>query len=469
MNLRQLIRGIVAVSAMMALLIAAFYLIVTLLIRRALGDRGYPAALPAHVTAVFSCLSIVWVLFLVSSLVRDYRKGAKFLREVKQFSEMVLKGVFSNRYFFADYPDLADAYSSLNELTRNLMEKFNQTEEERSRLNAIIESIPDALVILDNKQEIVLLNDKACELFRYSGRFHNRSLIEVVRSVDLLTMLERVKQLDNGDSGEVFLDYPVDRYVRVRMSPFYRGNDLIGVVVLLHDITELKKLENMRKDFVANVSHEIKTPVTAISGFAEALLEGAIDDRATAEKFLRIIKFQSERLNRLVDDLMTLSKIELGVIKINKTEVNVSELVDSVIEVIGIRAGEKGLYVKKVIDSDNVSVNADKDRLMQVLLNLADNAIKFTQGGGIEIGTGRDDAVEGYLFVRDTGAGIAKRFISRLGERFFRVDPSRSRQLGGTGLGLAIVKHIVKAHGWQLKIESEESVGTVVKILLNRQ
>ncbi|MBF0337712.1 MAG: PAS domain-containing protein [Nitrospirae bacterium] len=466
MNKRQLIRRIVAVNVMTVLLVVVFYAIVTTLTRREFADQNYPEDFPMRVTYVFLGLSLTWDISMVFFFVRHYGQRAKFIKEARQFSEMVLNGVLPGRDFFADYPDLAEAYTSLNDVTRNLMEKFRQTEEERAQLNAIIQSIPDALAILNNRQEIVFLNDKAYELFRYSGTFNNRSLIEVVRSLELLTMLERVKQLDNGEFGEVFLDYPVEKYVRVRMSPFYRGNDLIGVVILLHDITGLKKLEDMRKDFVANVSHEIKTPVTAIYGFAEALLEGAIDDRVTAEKFLRIIKFQSERLNRLVDDLMTLSKIELGVIKINKTEVNIAELIDSVIEIVAIRASEKGLYVKKVTDSDDVSVNADKDRLMQVLLNLADNAIKFTQSGGIEIGTNRDNTGDVYLFVRDTGVGIARRFLSRLGERFFRVDPSRSRQLGGTGLGLAIVKHIVKAHGWQLKIESEDGLGTVVKMLL---
>ncbi|MBF0606366.1 MAG: PAS domain-containing protein [Magnetococcales bacterium] len=466
MNRRQLIRWTVAVNVMMALSVVAFHISVTMLTRGGAAEQGNSGEFSLHVTYVFVGLSVLWDIVIVSFFVRHYRQRTRFLKETREFSEMVLRGVFPLRYFFSDYPDLAEAYTALNDITRNLMEKFRQTEEERARLDAIIQSIPDALLILDNKHEVVFLNDKAFELFRCSGTFKNRSLMEVIRSLELLTMLERVKQLDSGELAEVFLDYPVERYVRVRMSPFYRGNDLIGIVILLHDITELKKLEDMRKDFVANVSHEIKTPVTAIYGFAESLIEGAINDKETATKFLRIIKFQSERLNRLVDDLMTLSKIELGVIKINKTEVNIAELIDSVIEIIEIRANDKGLYVRRVTDTDGVFVSADRDRLMQVLLNLTDNAIKFTQSGGIEIGTNRDNNGDVYLFVRDTGVGIARRFLSRLGERFFRVDPSRSRQLGGTGLGLAIVKHIVKAHGWQLKIESEEGLGTVVKILI---
>ncbi|MBF0515876.1 MAG: hypothetical protein HQK97_01990, partial [Nitrospirae bacterium] len=184
--------------------------------------------------------------------------------------------------------------------------------------------------------------------------------------------------------------------------------------------------------------------------------------------------FHSERLNRLVDDLMTISKIELGVSKLQKTEIDFSQIIDDAIETLRGSAEAKGLYIRKSVASKCVkspngrlTLNADRDRVIQVLLNIIDNAVKFTQTGGIEVGFDSDSR-RCFFFVRDTGSGIPKRCLSRLGERFYRVDPSRSRDLGGTGLGLAIVKHILKAHDWEMKIESDEGVGTTIKVFVER-
>jgi two-component system phosphate regulon sensor histidine kinase PhoR len=229
----------------------------------------------------------------------------------------------------------------------------------------------------------------------------------------------------------------------------------------------MKKLEQMRKDFMANVSHEIKTPVTAIKGFAETLLDGAIFDKDNALKFLNTIKNQSERLNRIVEDLLTISKIELGVIRIDKTDVDISDVVDSAMNALVVQAAGKNIALRKSLEPDNMTIRADRDKLEQILLNLLDNAIKFTESGSITIGVSRDEGMQ-YVYVKDTGSGIPGKYLPRLGERFFRVDPSRSRELGGTGLGLAIVKHLVKAHGWEMKILSEEGRGTEVRVYILR-
>ena len=225
----------------------------------------------------------------------------------------------------------------------------------------------------------------------------------------------------------------------------------------------MRKLERMRKDFVANVSHEIKTPVTAIQGFAETLLDGALYDTENAGKFLNTIKSHSERLNRLVEDLLTLSRIELGVIKIHKITQSLPDIIESVAGTMIVQAAIKNITIIKSFDARDTMINADRDRVEQILLNLLDNAIKFTESGEIEAGTAEEEGRR-YFYVRDNGPGIPEKDLSRVGERFFRVDPSRSRELGGTGLGLAIVKHIVMAHGWEMKIESEVGKWTTVKI-----
>jgi two-component system phosphate regulon sensor histidine kinase PhoR len=245
----------------------------------------------------------------------------------------------------------------------------------------------------------------------------------------------------------------------------YNERDLAGFVVVLHDITRLEKLEQVRKDFVANISHEIKTPITAIKGFADTLLEGAIDDRENAARFIETIRQNSERINNLVDDLLTLSKIELGVIAINKTQVDIRDTLDQVVSILDEKAREKTLTLETIVHADITETAADKDRLIQIFTNLVDNAIKFTESGGVTIGSGLEDG-RPILFVRDTGIGVPQKHLSRLGERFYRVDTARSRKVGGTGLGLAIVKHLVKAHGWEIQIDSLPGKGTSVKIYL---
>ena len=244
-----------------------------------------------------------------------------------------------------------------------------------------------------------------------------------------------------------------------------RSNELSGLVAIFHDITQLKKLEQVRKDFVANISHEIKTPITAIQGFAETLLEGALDDKEHALKFLETIRANSERINSLVDDLMTISKIELGVIKVAKESVAVNEVADSVLAVLEEQAKAKNLSMTLSIPPDLQTFNADRDRLVQIMTNLVENAIKFTDKGGVTIGMSEAGGQK-ELYVEDTGIGVPEKHLRRLGERFYRVDPARSRKMGGTGLGLAIVKHLVKAHGWEMKIESTAGKGTKVRILI---
>jgi two-component system phosphate regulon sensor histidine kinase PhoR len=261
------------------------------------------------------------------------------------------------------------------------------------------------------------------------------------------------------------VDAPEERYLSVNVSPLLYKGEISGFVAVFHDITQMKKLEQVRKDFVANVSHEIKTPITAIKGFADTLLEGAIDDRGDALKFLQTIKANSERINSLVDDLMTISKIELGVIRVEKAAVDMADVAESVSSLLGQKAREKGLSLAAAIAPDHRSLTADKDRLAQILTNLVDNAIKFTERGGVTFGV----SAEGdrtVLFVEDTGIGIPAKHLPRLGERFYRVDPARSRKMGGTGLGLAIVKHLVRAHGWDMQIESTPGRGTKVKIIV---
>ena len=404
------------------------------------------------------------VVVITALIVWQTAAVRRSVEEITGFSRSLAQGDISGRLVLDGAAEFDELVRNLNAMSGELKKIIERKEEETDRLNMILKSIPDALLIINTDGAVELSNDAAEGLFGDSPR--GKHFIEVVRDPVFFTLVDEVRRSLTPGLRELRVDHPEERCLTVRVSPlFYRKDELSGFVAIFHDMTQLKRLEQMRKDFVANVSHEIKTPVTAIKGFAETLSDGAIDDRDAALRFLDAIRSHSERLNRLVEDLMTLSRIELGAIKIDRTEVDVAEIIDSVIETLKGRAASKGLYLRRSLKAGRVRITADRDRTVQILLNLVDNAIKFTESGGVEIGMDRDDGGD-CIFVRDTGIGIPRKYLSRLGERFFRVDPSRSRELGGTGLGLAIVKHLVRAHGWGMRIESEEGKGTVVKILL---
>jgi two-component system, OmpR family, phosphate regulon sensor histidine kinase PhoR len=245
---------------------------------------------------------------------------------------------------------------------------------------------------------------------------------------------------------------------------------MASVVLVLHDVTRVRRLESMRADFVANVSHELRTPLTAIRGYAETLLGGALDDSARARQFVHVIERHSERLSRLIDDLLTLSDLELGRTELRREPLDLREVVVGVLEVLGPKAGKKAIALQAEIPDDLPALVLDRDRIEQVLINLVDNAIKYTPADGSvrvsarSLGNGNGSGVE--IDVTDSGIGIPEKDLSRLTERFYRVDRARSRELGGTGLGLAIVKHIVQAHGGSLTIESRVQKGTTVRVEL---
>ncbi len=390
----------------------------------------------------------------------------RFVIQITEFSRALARGALDKRLFLEGAGEFDEIAQNLNTMSTELKKNIDRSEEETNRLNVILKSIPNALLIINPNGIVELSNDASKEFFG-NITLTGKPFIEVVRNPEFFFLIDNVRQDLSPGLIELKIDYPEERYLTVRVSPlFYKEEELSGFIAIFHDTTQVKRLEQVRKDFVANVSHEIKTPVTAIKGFTETLLDGAIDERDNALRFLKTIKSHSERLNRLVDDLLTLSKIELGVIKIHKTDVYISDIIDTVIETLKDRATDRGLYLRKSRQTETIKIKADRDRTIQILLNLVDNAIKFTNSGGVEIGIDTEDE-RNCIFVKDTGIGIPGKYLSRIGERFFRVDPSRSRELGGTGLGLAIVKHLAKAHEWSIKIESSPGKGTKVMIMLS--
>jgi two-component system phosphate regulon sensor histidine kinase PhoR len=400
-------------------------------------------------------------LFSVSQI--DHLR--RLLHQIADFSRSLARGEIDKRLFLKNAGEFTEISENLTAMSAELQEVIGRNEEERKRLNEILKSVPDALLIIDARGVIQLASTSSREFFGDVG-FAGKQFLEAVRSYELSDLMDEVRGKLVPGMAEFRLDHPEEKYLSVKVSPLFRKDrELSGFIAVFHDITQMKRLEQIRKDFVANVSHEIKTPITAIQGFADTLIEGAIDDRENALKFLQTIKANSERMNSLADDLMMISKIELGVIGIEKAEVDLEDVMKSVIATLHDKAAEKRLSLEISVHPHLRKVSADRNRLIQILTNLIDNAIKFTESGSVTVGSA-EEGEKGYLFVEDTGIGVPRRHLPRLGERFYRVDPARSRKLGGTGLGLAIVKHLVKAHGWEMKIESVEGKGTTVKIFV---
>ncbi len=389
----------------------------------------------------------------------------RLTRQISDFAGSLVPRGIGNKLFLKDAGEFSDIADSLNTLSMELKTVIGEHEEERKRLNEILRSIPDALIIMDGNG-VVQLSSAASAKFFGDTPLMGRPFIQVVRSSEFFSLLDEVRTSRKTGVSEFTIKHPAERYCVVRISPLFHGkNELSGFVAIFHDITELKKIEQVRKDFVANASHEIKTPITAIKGFADTLLQGALDDKEHAVKFLKSIQSNSERINSLVDDLMTISKIEMGVVKIEKAPVGFADIAQAVQTILAEKAEAKNLSLAISIDPDIKEIIADRDRLTQILTNLVENGIKFTDQGGITFGINRENG-RSIIFVDDTGIGIPRQHLSRLGERFYRVDSSRSRQMGGTGLGLAIVKHLVKAHGWDMQIESTPGKGTRVMIFV---
>jgi two-component system, OmpR family, phosphate regulon sensor histidine kinase PhoR len=390
--------------------------------------------------------------------------------QVRDFATSITQGGLGRRLFLPQAGEYEEIAGSLNNMSLSLQNDVKSLHDEKARFETALLGISDGVLLLDQTGRVDLANRAFHEMFGISADISGKPFLEVVRNHLLADIVREAHEQHRPASAEIDIALPRQLHIHATALPILqeslREDRYRGVVIALHDITQLKKLEQVRKDFVANVSHELKTPITAIQGFAETLLEGALEDPEHGRKFVATIKANSERINSLVDDLMTISKIELGVIAVEKTDVAFGDVAEAVVTLLRGKAEKKGLALNASIPPDAGMLRADRDRLIQIMTNLVDNAIKFTEKGSVTFGIEETGGRTG-LFVRDTGIGVPEKHLARLGERFYRVDPARSRTMGGTGLGLAIVKHLVKAHGWDMNIESTAGKGTTVRIFVS--
>lgn len=412
-------------------------------------------------TVIITCLVVALGTILVSRTITTP------LRELVRAVSAVKDGHFGHKVTLSSNDEVGELGSAFNAMSEQLAKTIQEISEEKAKSEAILSSMADGVIAVDSDGRVFLFNRAASGIFgRPASAVLNRPLLEAIRNHELKSAFD-----DASDSGfitrEMLILTPVQKHLRVHTSRLEDEQGRTGGVVgVIEDITELKRLEHMRTEFVANVSHELKTPLTAIKGFVETLLDGAHHDPDTRTRFLEIIAREGERLERLISDLLDLSSIESGRLRPSRRPLDLRQITESVFALLDPQASEKNIAVVNGVPKDLAMVKGDPDLIRQVLTNLVDNSLKYTKSGGRVSVTAAivNDCVE--VSVADNGIGIPADHLPRLFERFYRVDKARSRELGGTGLGLSIVKHIVESHGGTVRIRSKVGEGTTVTFTL---
>ncbi|MCX5708919.1 MAG: ATP-binding protein [Candidatus Omnitrophica bacterium] len=353
-----------------------------------------------------------------------------------------------------------DQISRLEAAFGQVAGRIEQLEKENSQARAILNSMIEGVIALDRESRITSLNPTVEKIFGIdSKRVKGKFFLEAIPNNDLYEIISGVFKKKEAVSRELSLVWPVQRIFQVNATPIFDRQKVSGCTIVVHDITEMRKLETIRSDFVVNVSHELKTPLTSIKGFVETLIEGALEDKENAKHFLQIIQEHTDRLNNLVNDLLDLSYLESKVIQLQRQTFELKGLVDKVLGGFWVQIRKSFLVVNNEIPT-GIFLEADQAKIEQVFVNLIDNAVKFNRdNGSIRL---YSQEVDGKITVtiEDSGLGIPVKDLPRIFERFYRVDKARSRELGGTGLGLSIVKHIIELHQGTVGVESAEGFGS---------
>ncbi|OLE66235.1 MAG: hypothetical protein AUG03_00860, partial [Acidobacteria bacterium 13_1_20CM_2_68_14] len=355
---------------------------------------------------------------------------------------------------------------SLNRMADELQERLVLLERERSQLRTVLEGMVEGVVLTDPTGRILLANDAFRRIFNAQLPVEGRRPLETARVPALQEAIESALEADEPVTREIALGGAQDKVIQASLASIRESGETVGAVAVFHDVSELKRLERVRREFVANVSHELRTPLTAIKGYAETLRDGGLRDPETAAEFVRVIHRHAERLRALIEDLLDLAAVEQGEARIDLAPVALRDVATQAEAVARPAAAGKRHTLTLDVPGDLPRVLADRDRLGQVLINLLDNAVKFTpEGGRIEV-SARPSSGRVVLSVKDNGVGIPPEDIGRIFERFYRVGRSRDRREGGTGLGLAIAKHLTQAMGGTIEVESRPGSGTTFRVSL---
>ena len=420
-----------------------------------------------YLRLIIGGLVVIVMVALVSLLVS--RRISSPLEELKRGAQRFARGELDKQLPVPDSEEIGELAEAMNVMAQELDNRLRTVNNQRNEQEAVLSSMVEGVLAIDNDQRLININNAAASLFDVDTRdSQGRKIENLIDNRPLVDFIQKV--LADHEQGEDELEFhgAQTSYLRVHGNSLRDSNgNHIGAVVVLHDVTRLRELEQLRKEFVANVSHELKTPITSIKGFVETLLDGAMSDPDDSKRFLMIIIKHADRLNQIIEDLLSLSRIEqeAQMTDISINEEDIRRVLSSAITFTEIKAREKNISVR--LDcSEDLTVRINAPLIEQAIINLLDNAIKYSnQNGEIQLTASRtgDEIV---VSVRDQGCGIEEEHISRLFERFYRVDKARSRRLGGTGLGLAIVKHISHYHGGNVDVISSPGKGSTFSIHL---
>ncbi|TXK84182.1 two-component system histidine kinase PnpS [Paenibacillus sp. N3.4] len=423
----------------------------------------------------FLALGLV-LLFLIAGIV-SYRIAKGITRPIEKMTKVAQQ--ITNMNYESRVPsyrndEVGQLGQAINRMSESLQQQMERIQENERRLQGVMENMMSGIMMIDRDERIMLLNPSAEYILGFSSQeLLGKKYNEAKQQYEFTQLIQECIESRDPIRDEMIFYYPAERILDISLNPIaHEDEEWSGVLIVIHDITAVRRLERMRSEFVANVSHELKTPIAAVKGFAETLLAGALNDKETAVSFLQIIFDESERLNRLIGDILELSKIESKRIPMNFSPIYLPEFLDRSLNVLRKEAEKKHIELSMQVD-DDIYIEADEDRLRQIFINLLSNGISYTQEGGkVKVRVEPLDMnVDGdyerlRIIVSDTGIGIPKKDLPRIFERFYRVDKARSRSSGGTGLGLSIVKHLVEMHKGTIRVDSELGIGTKFTIEL---
>lgn len=411
---------------------------------------------------------LVGLLFTIFISVNLSKVITNPIKQLISTSKEIAGGNYKKRVSTTSRDEIGQLAHTFNEMADKLEETMSGIMDKNLRVDTIINSMRDGIIAIDTDYKILLINTIACEIFgvKHGPGIIGKSLIQITRNSKVNSLLVNTIKNNSSLSDEIVMFAPssgTDKIYRVFTNPIKNVDSLkninSGGVITLHDITSIRKLEKIRTEFVSNVTHELKTPLTSIRGFVETLRNGAIEDPSVAVKFLEIIDIEAERLHMLINDILQLSEIESTKNDENIQENNLTEIINEVKLILDSSARKKGIKLEVDV-VENIPLLANKDRIKQMLINLIDNAIKYNiENGSVFIKAVKTNG-KTVISVKDTGIGIDEKHHSRIFERFYRVDKGRSRNMGGTGLGLSIVKHIVNLYNGDIRVVSNPGQGS---------
>ncbi|PWK16197.1 two-component system histidine kinase PnpS [Tumebacillus permanentifrigoris] len=417
-------------------------------------------------------ISLVVVAVLASLFgLRFAHSIAAPIEVITNTTRKIAEGAYDERIYQRGRDELGVMADSINLMAARISDQIEDLTQQKGKVEGILTHLVSGVFVVDRSGRVTMVNPAAEKMIGVTAEdMLQKWHWEAGGNFGLSTLIDEAILVGTAQKREVTFYKPVERTVEVYITPIQSNhNRIAGAVVLLHDVSDWRRLERMRSEFVANVSHELRTPITAVRGFSETLLDGAMENPEITKQFLQIIHDESERLTRLINELLELSKIESGHIQFRHGPVDLVKLVERTVVRYNHQGAQAGLSIRTELPEQPVELEADGDRVAQVLINLLGNAIAYTTPGGVVTVGVEEAGAEVVLRVNDTGIGIPEEDLPRLFERFYRVDKARARRSGGTGLGLAIVKHIVEGHHGRVVVTSEVGKGSCFRVYLPKE